>query len=354
VRFGLFLNTPPAWQARRRFETTLEMAVRAQAHGFDAVVVPQHYADTNQRLLQPLPMLGRLAGAVDTIAIGTGILLAGLLNPYEVAEGLATVDVLSGGRALLGVGAGHQPNELAAFGCTMAERGRRLEQCVTDVRTLWSSPTYGDLAPTVTAPISLPPTRPIPIWVAGTSDAGVRRAARVGDAWYAGPGADLATIDRQVGVYTAELARWGREMPAILPIRRDVFLTTGPADRERLGDTLARRHAAQRASGYQGDLPAAARAARAGLAESGSGWAALAGPEVIAGNAEECAAQLAALAGHLPAEPLVVLRVAWPAIDPAGLLARLDAIGELTRRLAATQTTTTANADSRAAYSAPV
>lgn len=342
MRFGLFLNTPPAWEPRRRLETTLEMAVRAQAHGFDTVVVPQHYADTNQRLLQPLPLLGRLAGAVDTIRIGTGILLAGLLNPYEVAEGLATVDVISGGRALLGVGAGHQPNELTAFGRTMAERGRRLEQCVTDVRALWSLPTYGDLTPTVTAPISLAPTGPIPVWVAGTSDAGVRRAARIGDAWYAGPGADLATIDRQAGVYATELARWGRPMPAVLPIRRDVFLTTGRTDRDRLADTLARRHAAQQASGYQGDLPAAARAARAGLAETGTGWAELVGPEVIAGDAEECVAQLAALAPHVPAEPLVVLRVAWPAIDPAELLAQLDAIGDLTRRLTAAGTTTTA------------
>lgn len=335
MRFGLFLNTPSAWEPRVRFETTLEMAVRAQAHGFDAVVVPQHYADTNQRLLQPLPVLGRLAAAVDTIRIGTGILLAGLLNPYEVAEGLATVDVISGGRALLGVGAGHQPNELAAFGSTMAERGRRLEQCVTDVRTLWSMPTYGDLTPTVTAPISLPPG-PIPIWVAGTSDAGVRRAARIGDAWYVGPGADLTTIDRQIGVYAAELARWGRPMPAVLPIRRDVFLTTTRGDRARLADTLASRHAAQRASGYQGDLPVAARTARAGLVASGTGWAGLAGSEVIAGDSGECAGQLAALAGQLPAEPLVVLRVAWPAIEPAELLAQLDGIGDLTRQLATT------------------
>ena len=142
------------------------------------------FADTGQRLLQPLPMLGRLSGATSTIRIGTGILLAGLLNPYEVAEGIATIDVLSGGRALLGVGAGHRPEELNAFDCPKAERGRRLEQCLTDVRTLWSMPTYGDVKPTVIDPISLAPQQAdVPIWVAGTSDAGVRRAARVGSLW---------------------------------------------------------------------------------------------------------------------------------------------------------------------------
>jgi alkanesulfonate monooxygenase SsuD/methylene tetrahydromethanopterin reductase-like flavin-dependent oxidoreductase (luciferase family) len=335
MRFGLFLNTPPAWDPRLRFETTLEMAVRAERHGFDTVVVPQHFADTGQRLLQPLPMLGRLSGATSSIRIGTGILLAGLLNPYEVAEGIATIDVMSGGRALLGVGAGHRPEELNAFDCPKAERGRRLEQCLTDVRTLWSMPTYGDVKPTVIDPISLAPQQAdVPIWVAGTSDAGVRRAARVGEAWYVGPGTNVATLDRQLGVYREELARVGRAMPAGLPIRRDVFLTTDAADRERLDATLARRYQAQGESGYQGDLPSQDRVARADLAASGADWASLVGHEVISGDFYDCADQLVELATHIPAEALVMLRVAWPHLDSEQLLDQLDALGELTPRLA--------------------
>ncbi|HEX5404968.1 MAG TPA: LLM class flavin-dependent oxidoreductase [Pseudonocardiaceae bacterium] len=224
---------------------------------------------------------------------------------------------------------------MTAFDCPKAERGRRLEQCLTDVRTLWGMPTFGDVAPTVVDPISLAPVQAnVPIWVAGTSDAGVRRAARVGEAWYVGPGTNVATLDRQLDVYRGELARIGRDMPSVLPIRRDVFLTTGAADRQRLDATLARRYQAQGESGYQGDLPSTDRAARADLAASGADWTGLVGPEVISGDLHECADQLVELATHIPTEALVVLRVAWPHLDSAGVLDQLDALGELTPRLA--------------------
>jgi alkanesulfonate monooxygenase SsuD/methylene tetrahydromethanopterin reductase-like flavin-dependent oxidoreductase (luciferase family) len=336
MRFGLFLNTSASWPAGVRFDTSLAMAAAADRLGFDVIMVPQHYADTSQRLLQPLPLLGRLTAVVTRARLGTGIMLAGLLNPYEVAEGLATIDVMSGGRALLGVGAGHQPAELSRFGVARRERGRRLEECITAVRQLWGMPCYPPMAADL-PPISLPPVAAggIPIWVAGTSDAGVRRAARIGDAWYAGPGTNLTALQRQAGVYRDELARLGRAGPDCQPVRRDVFLTTTREQRAELPVVLRRRYAAQQASAYQDDLPAADRAARADLTAVDDGWTGLIGHEVIAGGLDECRDQMADLATRVGREPLVVIRVAWPTISPAAVLEQLDALGELVARAGA-------------------
>lgn len=336
MRLGLFLNTPPNWTPTHRFETVMEMAIAAERHGFDVVVAPQHYADTNQRLLQPIPLLGRLSGAVSRVRLGTGIMLAGLLNPYEVAESLATLDVMSGGRALLGVGAGHQPAELRCFGVERRERGQRLEACISTVRALWG---VTPLAPGA-APISLAPVDPagVPVWVAGTSDAGVRRAARIGDAWYVGPGTKLPTLRRQAGVYRAELDRLARPMPTVLPVRRDVFLTVDRAERRELPNVLRRRYQAQAASGYQDDLPSRDRETRAGMTRTDDAWHRLIGEEVIAGDIDECRSQLGAVGEQVRAEgaqALVVVRVAWPGIDRVRLLEQLDAIGELSGHLAA-------------------
>jgi hypothetical protein len=160
----------------------------------------------------------------------------------------------------------------------------------------------------------------------------------VGDAWYAGPGTKLATLRRQLGVYRAELDRLDRPLPSVLPVRRDVFLTTDRAERSSLPEVLRRRYLAQQASGYQDDLPSDDRELRSGITRADDGWQELVADEVIAGDVHECAAQLSALAGEVSAagaEALAVLRVAWPGIDSAGLLDQLDALGDLCGQLAA-------------------
>src|SRR5207237_7637365 len=124
-------------QTGGRFEETLEECERAEAAGFDSVWLGEHH---NNVLLYPTPLLGLAAIAAPTrrIRLGTAVLLLPLHHPLAVAEEAAMVDVISGGRVVLGVGAGYAPEEFAAFGVSITERGSRLDEAVPLIERMWT------------------------------------------------------------------------------------------------------------------------------------------------------------------------------------------------------------------------
>src|SRR6266511_4583314 len=124
-------------QGQARFEETLRECERAEAAGFDSVWLGDHH---NDPILHPAPLIGLAAIASRTrrIQLGTGVLLLPLYHPVMVAEEAAMVDVISGGRLILGVGAGYAPEEFAAFGVSLKERGSRLDEAVPLIQRLWS------------------------------------------------------------------------------------------------------------------------------------------------------------------------------------------------------------------------
>jgi probable F420-dependent oxidoreductase len=191
-------------QAGGDFEETIRECERAEAAGFDSVWLGEHH---NNPLLYPSPLIGLAAIASRTrrVRLGTGVLLLPLYHPLAVAEEAAMVDVISGGRLTLGVGAGYAPEEFAAFGVSLKERGSRMTEATGLIQRLWSEEkvthegrhfrvTNATVAP---RPVQLP--RP-PIWFAGWVEPAIQRAARLGDAWLGGPSArldELATCVRQ-------------------------------------------------------------------------------------------------------------------------------------------------------------
>src|SRR4030095_8019099 len=124
-------------QAGGDFEETIRECERAEAAGFDSVWLGEHH---NSILLYPAPLVGLAAIAARTrrVRLGTGVLLLPLYHPLAVAEEAAMVDVISRGRLILGVGAGYAPEEFAAFGVSIKERGRRMDEAVPLIHQLWS------------------------------------------------------------------------------------------------------------------------------------------------------------------------------------------------------------------------
>src|SRR5688500_12889307 len=116
---------------------TVAECERAEAVGFDSVWLGEHH---DHSLLYPSPLLGLAAIASRTrrIGLGTAVLLLPLHHPLTVAEEGAMVDVLSGGRLILGVGAGYAPEEFAAFGVSIRERGSRMDEAAALIQRLWT------------------------------------------------------------------------------------------------------------------------------------------------------------------------------------------------------------------------
>jgi len=206
-------------QGQASFEETLRECERAEAAGFDSIWLGEHH---NNPVLYPAPLIGLAAVASRTrsIGLGTGVLLLPLYHPVMVAEEGAMVDVISGGRLILGVGAGYAPEEFAAFGCSLKERGSRLEESASLLHRLWSEENVThrgkhyqvDHATIMPRPVQRP--RP-PIWFGAWAEPAIRRAARLGDAWFVGPSANLNEIAPCVRLYEnacREIGKGGGEV----------------------------------------------------------------------------------------------------------------------------------------------
>ena len=142
MKYGLRL---PSFALGPRTATLAEMGAylrRAEDLGFDAalsidhlLLTPPAYACT---WVEPLTLLAALAGVTRTIKLGTMVLVLPLRNPVYFAKEWATLDLLSGGRTILGIGVGWHADEFALMGVPYRERGRRMEECIEIVRALWA------------------------------------------------------------------------------------------------------------------------------------------------------------------------------------------------------------------------
>jgi probable F420-dependent oxidoreductase len=140
--------------------------------------------------------LAAIASRTQRLRLGTGVLLLPLYHPLALAEEGAMVDMISGGRLILGLGAGYAPEEFSAFGISIKERGSRLEEGASLLRRLWTEEHVSHegrhyrVVDVTLGPRPVQQPRP-PIWFAGWVEPAIRRAARLGDAWLGGPSARL-------------------------------------------------------------------------------------------------------------------------------------------------------------------
>src|SRR5262245_14091125 len=151
-------------------ECLAEIAL-ADELGYDAVWLSEHHLTPDGLSPAPLVLAAAIAARTTRIRIGTSVLVLPLHHPLRVAEEAAAVDLLSGGRLVLGVGQGYAEREFAAFGVPRQDRARLLDEGVGVLRSALA----GDLEMTPS------PRRAVPLYVGGVTAAGLRRAARLGD-----------------------------------------------------------------------------------------------------------------------------------------------------------------------------
>jgi len=220
--------------AATRAQEMVEQVRLARRLGFDSVWMVHHYLIEFQAF-QPLPMLARLAAEAGDMEIGTAVYVLPLQHPVEVAETFATLDALSGGRLVFGVAQGYRAAEFEAMGVPRRERAARFEEGLRLIDRLWTQENVdfdGRFYRVQKATLAMRPVRRPrpPIWIGATAEAGIERAAGLGDAWMIGPGIELPTIARQLERYRGALRRLGRPVEREYPIFREVLVCPSEAE----------------------------------------------------------------------------------------------------------------------------
>jgi alkanesulfonate monooxygenase SsuD/methylene tetrahydromethanopterin reductase-like flavin-dependent oxidoreductase (luciferase family) len=243
VEFGLTItsNDGRELDPRERVERHVERAFWAREYGFTTIAVGHRYsfgptADDHRGetiptwRYQPLLLLAYVSAQLgQTVNYATAVLVATGLHPVQLAEDIATLDSLCGGRLRVGIGLGWLPYEFEAFEVERATRVRRFEELLavtcellTKDEVTFSGQFFKVSQARLTARTVQRP-RP-PIWLGATTDAAVLRAARLGDTWSMSGHTAVPELVRQRELYLAELAKVGRPPPQERPINRVVYL----------------------------------------------------------------------------------------------------------------------------------
>ena len=146
----------------------------------DHVAIPKAYAPAmSTTWFNPVATLGFLAGQTQNVRLMTNIYVAPYRHPLDTAKAFATLDALSGGRVILGVGAGHVQGEFEALGVSFKDRGKLLDAAIDGIKAAWLDEFVDDVG---LRPRPVQQPRP-PIWVGGSGKPALRRVAERGDGW---------------------------------------------------------------------------------------------------------------------------------------------------------------------------
>lgn len=173
----------------------IRFAAAAEAAGFSAVAFTEHPAPSHKWIssgghdsFDPLTALAFCAAVTDRVLLMSYLLVLPFRNPLLAAKQVATLDVLSGGRAVVGVGAGYLRSEFSALGVEHAERSELLDEGIDAMLGIWTQDGYTVRGRHFFAPGQTARPRPVqqphpPLWIGGNSGRARQRAVRVGSGW---------------------------------------------------------------------------------------------------------------------------------------------------------------------------
>lgn len=184
----------------------------------------------------PFVFLAGVGAHTERMRLGTGVYLAALHHPANIIEQVSTLDRITNGRAVFGVGTGYRPYEFETYGVPFHERGHVLDEVLSVCRQAWTTGSYawdGDYFHFDDVAVFPPPVQAPhpPIYVGGTSPAAIRRAARLGDTWFTLPMETLDVVTELADRYRAACAAEGRT-PRIC-LMREAWVGADDAEVER-------------------------------------------------------------------------------------------------------------------------
>lgn len=320
MKVGLFVNTqfPEGFTLAERIPEMIAQVRAAREAGFSSLWFPHHWLTHPMQMLQIAPLMGYVAAHAEGMTIGPNILILPPLNPVHVAEEAATLDILTGGRYILGVGLGYRRPEFDAFGIPLAERAARFSESIALMRRLWGGEPVSHKGRFYTvegAGLSARPARAggPPLYIAGQADVSVRRAARIGDAWLI-MNTGLGKIVPLMQTYRAALREYGRT-PIEFPITVECHVGARHATaHEECREPLEYKYNAYAAWGME-DRPAAS-------------FADFARDRFIIGDKASVKEEIARYRELLGVDHFI-MRVQWPGLPQERALASIRRLGEI-------------------------
>ncbi|PPR26443.1 MAG: Phthiodiolone/phenolphthiodiolone dimycocerosates ketoreductase [Alphaproteobacteria bacterium MarineAlpha10_Bin3] len=330
MKFGIFLATQWPEQASLEQEIgNLAAQVRAAKDcGFSSVWVGQHVLTRPLQMVQTVPLMARLAGDGEGMTFGSCITLLGMMNPVLVAEEAASLDWITGGNFVLGVGIGYRKEEFEALNVPFDDRVGRFEEAIPLIRRLWSQEWVTHKGAHFTVDnlgSSIQPVKDgsLPIWIGAQVPRAVRRAARMGDMWVPSPTPDYDVLEKYFRIYRDARRDAGLPLPEGQPLIRECFVgaTRKAALRTARGPLLAK---------YQ---------SYASWGEDGSAGASLAdgfdefmANRFIVADEAEAADQFARYGEQFGVEHMI-LRLQWPGLPQSDVIDCIERIGKIVARM---------------------
>src|SRR5438132_9589791 len=327
MKFGAFLmpQHPRSDDSVRRFRETVQLAQVARDAGFDCVASGHHYLPPATHSMQNLPLISRLAADTGSMDLCLSVLLLAMLNPVQTAEEVASLDIMSEGRVVFGIGIGYRDVDYEAFGMTRQQRVPRMLEALELIKRLWTEEVVtfeGRFFRVHDATCTLRPVqKPFPpIWIAANADQAVVRTARLGLPWFINPHAALPTIERQWQRYKQALAEANQPMPAARPIALELHVAP---TREQAVETarpfLVEKYNAYAEWGQDKALP--------GEENFRVGFDKLARDRFILGTTDEAIEQLEERIRRLESNYLI-FRLGWPGMEAAKVMRVIELMGE--------------------------
>ncbi|MSP77823.1 MAG: LLM class flavin-dependent oxidoreductase [Rhodospirillaceae bacterium] len=332
MKLGLYMATQ--WRQGAdlgpELANLIEQVRVSKASGLASLMVGQHFVSSPLQMFQAMPLLARLAAEADGMRLGPGLLLLPLLNPVIVAEETATLDWLTGGNAIIGLGLGYRQEEFDSIGVPYKERVPRFVEGVEVIRKLWRDDVVehqGRFHKLSGVQASLKPKRPggPPIWMAGDVEAAVKRAARLADAWMPSPMVTMDNVAKLGALFRETRAAAGLTPAVEFPIIRECHVGSGTGNAlDEVREPLSFKYEAYAAwSGASGFVPK--ERIRADFDK-------FAASRFIIGSENEVVDQIGRY-GELTGTDHILLRVQWPGLGQKTVVRTLERLGRVVEKL---------------------
>ena len=324
VQVGMLLSdVPQSVTPSQQFKDILRIVDAAQDEGMTYVAIGQHFLYGDLRWLQPVPLLARLAAHVEAnVKLAAQILIGPLYHPVMLAEEVATLDIVTEGRLVFGIGLGYRREEFDYFGVPYTESGKRLDETLEIVKRLWTEDEVSHHGRFWQLDKVRPHLRPVQephptIWVGAHAIPGVRRAGRFGDAYACPPETPLHEVAERYDIVAVEFAKRNKPFGP-QPLRRNTMIAeTDVKAAEEYARVAQGRYISYSERGLDVMDPE----------ELQSDFLKAVAPHAVVGTHETVTARLTEIVESLPVEPLL-LRPQWPTMDADEAVAAIRILGE--------------------------